>query len=235
MTAPTNSLFPLKIAFSTELETGAIVHPDCIKAVNETAKLCEELGHIVTEVTPQITTSPEMIEESFTTVWLSGCASTINSIARLSGIPAGPSLYEPLTWALYEKGKQYSASDYLSAVTQIQRISREIARFFEDYDLLLSPVLAQPPVKLGTFDAPADDPMKAWDKIVEFAPFTALYNATGQPAMSVPLFWNHNNLPIGSHFVGRFGDEDTLFQLASQLEEARPWSGRKPTVHISNG
>jgi len=224
----------LRIAFGTELVTNGVVHSDCIEAVNETARLCEELGHIVTEVTPQVTTSPEILEESFITVWLSGCVATIDSIARISGIPANPSLYEPLTWALYEKGRRYSAADYLNAITQIQRTSREIARFFENYDILLTPVLAEPPVRLGTFDVSGNDPMKAWDRVVEFAPFTAIYNATGQPAMSVPLFWNSKNLPVGSHFVGRFGDEATLFQLASQLEKARPWVDRKPLIHISN-
>lgn len=224
----------LRIAFGTESDTNGVVHPDCIEAVNQTAKLCEELGHIVTEATPQYSISWEMLEESFNTIWLSGCASSINSIARISGIPASASLYEPLTWALYEKGNQYSASDYLGAIVQIQRISRDIARFFEDYDLLLTPVTAQPPVNLGTFNATEDDPIKAWDRVIEFTPFTATYNTTGQPAMSVPLFWNSDNLPIGSHFVGRFGDEATLFQLASQLEVARPWIGHKPPVHIGN-
>lgn len=206
--------------------------PECVGVVNKTAKLCEDLGHIVIETTPQVTVDPERLIESFTVVWLSGCVATIDSIARISGIPADPGFYEPLTWALYEKGHQYSASDYLNAITLIQRVGREIARFFEDYDILLTPVLAEPPVHLGAFDV-SGDPMKAWDRVVEFAPFTSVYNATGQPAMSVPLFWNAKNLPIGSHFVGRFGDEATLFQLSSQLEKARPWGDRKPIIHIS--
>lgn len=224
----------LRIAFSSELVTDGDVHPDCIGIVQQTAKLCESLGHAVTEVMPQIEASPELLEESFTRVWLGGCAATINAIARISGIPASPSLYEPLTWALYEKGRQYSAADYLNAMTLIQRTSRDIARFFETYDLLLTPVLAEPPVPLGTFTVSGNDPMAAWDRIVKFAPFTAIYNATGQPAMSVPLYWNDDNLPLGSHFVGRFGDEATLFQLASQLEQANPWVDRKPLVHISH-
>jgi amidase len=223
----------LRIAFSTEITNNGTVSPECIDVVNKTAKLCEDLGHVVTETTPQITVDPEKLIESFTIVWLSGCVSTIDSITRISGIPADPGFYEPLTWALYEKGRQYSASDYLNAITLIQRVSREIARFFEDYDILLTPVLAEPPVHLGTFDVSGTDPMKAWDRVIEFAPFTSIYNATGQPAMSVPLFWNKKNLPIGSHFVGRFGDEATLFQLASQLEQARPWIDRKPIIHIS--
>ncbi|MBW2678208.1 MAG: hypothetical protein JRD49_11665 [Deltaproteobacteria bacterium] len=96
--------------------------------------------------------------------------------------------------------------------------------------MLLTPVLAEPPVDLGTFDAPQDNPLVAWDRVVQFAPYTAMFNATGQPAMSVPLYWTSDGLPIGSHFVGRFGDEATLFQLAAQLEKARPWMNRRPPV-----
>lgn len=83
---------------------------------------------------------------------------------------------------------------------------------------------------IGTFDAPESNPMQAWKRVVAFAPFTAAFNATGQPAMSVPLYWNGDNLPVGTHFIGRFGDEATLFRLAAQLEEARPWAARKPPV-----
>ena len=105
-----------------------------------------------------------------------------------------------------------------------------MAHWFLDYDVLMTPTLAEPPVKLGTFDPPSDEPMKAFQRADAFAPFTALFNITGQPAMSVPLFWNKASLPIGVHFVGRFGDEATLFRLASQLEQARPWAERRPPV-----
>jgi amidase len=112
----------------------------------------------------------------------------------------------------------------------LQRVSREIGKFLENYDVVLTPVLSKPPVPIGTFDAPKEDPMKAWEPIAKFAAYTPIFNATGQPAMSVPLFWNKEGLPIGTHFVGRFGDEATLFRLAAQLEEARPWADRRPPV-----
>ncbi|MCK5654487.1 MAG: amidase, partial [Dehalococcoidia bacterium] len=98
------------------------------------------------------------------------------------------------------------------------------------YDVWLTPTLAEPPVPLGTFDSPPDNPMKGFDRAVVFCPFTPLCNFTGQPAMSVPLYWNAEGLPVGTHFIGRFGDEATLFRLAAQLEEARPWAGRRPPV-----
>ena len=220
----------LRIAFSTEINIGGTPHADCVKAVQETASICEDLGHEVVEAAPAITADPEMLEREATVLWLGGCASTIDGIARIGGFTPQSDQFEPLTWALYEIGRQYSASDYLIAVQMLQRVAREIGRFFVDYDVLLTPVLAKPPVTLGTFEAPKENPMQAWDHVIAFAPYTVTFNITGQPAMSVPLIWNADGLPIGSHFVGRFGDEATLFRLAAQLEEARPWANRRPPV-----
>jgi amidase len=163
-------------------------------------------------------------------LWFSSCAATIDTISAIGGFPPDASFFEPLTWALYEKGREFRASDYLMALETVQRMSREMCGFFETYDVLLTPALAEPPVNLGTFDAPKENPMAAWDRVAQFTPFTPLFNATGQPAMSVPLYWNADGLPIGSHFVGRFGDEATLFRLAAQLEAARPWAERRPPI-----
>jgi amidase len=220
----------LRIAFTTEINIGGTPHADCVKAVQDTAALCEDLGHEVVEAAPTITVDPEMLEREATVLWLGGLASSIDGIARIGGFTPQADQFEPLTWALYEIGREYSASDYLIALQTLQRVAREIGMFFVDYDVLITPVLGEPPVSLGTFDAPKDNPMQAWERVVAFAPYTVTFNITGQPAMSVPLFWNENGLPIGSHFVGRFGDEATLFRLASQLEEARPWANRRPPV-----
>jgi amidase len=138
--------------------------------------------------------------------------------------------FEPLTWALYEMGRQQSASSYLLSLTFLQRVARDIARFFLKYDVLLTPTLAEPPVPLGTFDSPPENPLHGLRRAEAFVPFTPICNVTGQPAMSVPLYWNGQGLPVGVHFVGRFGDEATLFRLAAQLESARPWAGRRPPV-----
>ncbi len=127
-------------------------------------------------------------------------------------------------------GDQYTAADYLQALATLQRITRQVADFFVDYDVWLTPTLAEPPVPLGTFDSPPDDPLRGFRRAKEFVPFTPICNITGQPAMSVPLFWNAEDLPIGTHFISRFGDEATLFRLASQLEQARPWADRRPPV-----
>jgi amidase len=114
------------------------------------------------------------------------------------------------------------------SVQTLQSIGRLVARFFVDYDVLLTPTLAQPPVPLGTFNSQPDDPLAGFRRTRDFVPFTPICNATGQPAMSVPLFWNSGDLPIGVQFIGRFGDEATLFRLAAQLEAARPWTDRCP-------
>ncbi|MCP4263233.1 MAG: amidase [Planctomycetes bacterium] len=222
----------LKIAFSTETFTGRAIHEDCLAASNDAASLCRDLGHEVIDVNLTPAGDQDDILHAFNVLWYSGCASSINTIARIGGITPKADYFEPLTWAIYETGREFSASDYLMAVRTLQSASRDICRFFIDYDVLLTPVLAEPPVDLGTFDAPESNPMQAWERVVEFAPFTATFNATGQPAMSVPLYWNEDNLPVGTHFAGRFGDEATLFRLAAQLEKARPWATRRPQTSV---
>lgn len=220
----------LRIAFSTETGSVNKPHPDCINAIKETATLCEELGHEVVEDIWEITTDAEILEWAYIVLWTGGFASSIDGIAREGGFTPVKDMFEHYTWLLYEEGIKYSASDYLIALGILQRISRDICRFFVDYDVLLTPTLAEPPVPLGTFDVQEDNIKKFWDRMDEFSPYTLIYNVTGQPAMSVPLFWNKEGLPIGSHFVGRFGDEATLFRLAAQLEETRPWADKRPPV-----
>lgn len=222
----------LRIGFSTETQVEEELHPDCKKAILNAASLCEDMGHEVVETGPVIANIDEFMQ-AFTVLWYGGCVSTIDNISRLSGQPPKSEQYEPLTWAIYELGSQYTASDYITAVSLLQRSARLFSRFFTDYDVFLTSVLAKPPVPIGTFDAPQDNPMDAWEKIISFMNlYTPVCNATGQPGMSVPLYWNDQGLPIGVHFSGGFGDEGTLFRLAAQLEEARPWKDKRPSVSI---
>jgi len=218
----------LRIAFTTTATTGATVHADCVSAVHDAAALCADLGHNVVETTLEL--PGDKITEWFMTLWSAGCTSEIDSIALRTGQTPSKDDFEALTWALYEMGQQQSASAYMLAVTGLQMLSRDIARLFIDYDIVLTPTLAEPPVPLGTFDSPPDNPLYGIIRAGEFLPFTPLCNITGQPAMSVPLFWNSEGLPVGTHFIGRFGDEATLFRLAAQLEKARPWANRRPQV-----
>jgi amidase len=154
----------------------------------------------------------------------------IEKLAPLMGREATPELFEPLTWALYDMGRQNTAASYLVAYDAMQRYARAFARKFVEVDAWLLPTLAEPPVPLGTFDAPPDEPMSALFRAAAFTPFCPLANLTGNPAMSVPLHWSADGLPVGVQFIGRFGDEATLFRLAGQLESARPWAHRRPPL-----
>jgi amidase len=218
----------LHIAFTVEAGPGIEIHEDCVKAVQEAAALCSQLGHEVKEASPQI--QRELVTQAFLAVWAAGVAANLEGISRMTGEPSKPDQVEPLTWALYEMGRQMKASDYLLSLNVFQTLGRDMDRFMLDYDVWLTPTLGEPPVPLGTFDSPPDNPLHGFLRAAQFVPFTPLANATGQPAMSVPLFWNDGGLPVGTHFVGRFGDEATLFRLAAQLEQARPWAKRRPPV-----
>ncbi len=218
----------LRIAFTTLTAAGASVHPDCVEAVKDAAALCADLGHSVEEAPPVVPT--ELMARAFMTIWSAGVAHDIDSMAVLTGKTPASGQFEPLTWALYEAGRQQTASGYLLAVTVIQTIARDFGRFFVNYDVHLTPTLGEPPVPLGSFEATPENPLRGYARAGAFVPFTPVCNMTGQPAMSVPLFWNAAGLPIGTHFIGRFGDEATLFKLAAQLEAARPWAGRRPPV-----
>ncbi|MHA1255464.1 MAG: amidase family protein [Promethearchaeota archaeon] len=135
---------------------------------------------------------------------------------------------------MYQNSKSFSASDYLLALGECQLFSRKLAQWFhnDEYDLLLTPTLTIPPVEIGSFTA--ENVGRTVQLLSQMSAFTSVFNTTGQPAMSIPLYWNGDNLPIGLHFAGRFGDEATLFRLAAQLEQERPWIDKIPPIHCSN-
>ena len=222
----------LRIAFSLWPPIDTPVHQDCTKAVASTAKLLEDLGHKVEEAAPKV--EMEQYRQAFMVLWLSGFAQTVESIAQASGSEPKPDLYEPANWQLYQQGSTIKAWEYLRAVGYFQALSRRFASFFETYDVWLTPSVAEPPPKLGVLhpgpEVAAPDATRMVQRVFQFVPFTQFANTTGQPAMSVPLHWNDAGLPIGLHFTGRFGDEATLFRLAAQLEQARPWIGRWPPI-----
>jgi amidase len=216
----------LQIAFSRETPLKTAIHPDCADAALDAARLCEALGHRVVEAFPPL--DWEALWLGFTTVLAAGLAWTIRDWhRRLNREPVSDS-FEPFIQALYDRGESIRAPEYLTAIFNIQAAARKMAAFFEEYDIWLTPTLGAPPVNLGTFTFDGGDPFELRRRMTAFSPFTFVANATGQPAMSVPLFWNAANLPIGTHFMGRFGDEATLFRLARQLETARPWLKRVP-------
>jgi amidase len=217
----------LRIAVTTVAANGAPVHPDCVAAVQDAARLAASLGHMVEEAAPVI--DSDVVANAFITLWSAGCAWGIDDWTRRTGRTPSPDDLEPLTAALAEMGRRRTAADLLLTLQDLQAISRTVAAFFTAHDVWLTPTLAEPPLPLGSFEDP-DDPIHGLRRSAAFVPFTPIANATGQPAMSVPLFWNADGLPIGTHWVGRFGDEATLLRLAAQLEAVRPWAGRRPPI-----
>jgi amidase len=218
----------LRIAFTRQTPMGIPLHPDCIAAVEDAAKLCQELGHEVEEASPNV--GGEQLIQTFTDLWSAGNTWTIDTVAMLTGTPPDAKNFEILTWALYELGQQVSAARYLGAITQLQIMARQVAGFHQRYDLWLTPTLCTPPVELGYIVSTEAEPMRGFERAAEFVPYTPVQNVTGQPAMSVPLFWNAEGLPIGVHFAAAYNGEATLFRLAAQLEEARPWANKRPPI-----
>jgi len=239
----------LRIAFTTRPLLPGTVHPDCVRGVEETARLCQDLGHIVEEAAPQI--DGHAFARDFLTMVCAETRADIEEGEALTGRKARYGEFEPATWALGLLGRQISASDYSGALRALQRAARQVGAFFEKYDVLLTPTLATPPMEigwlqptgvkavalklLGSLNAGALLNKLAGiealaEEVFAFIPFTPVFNVTGQPAMSVPLVWNDEGLPIGMHFVARFGEEATLFRLAAQLERARPWFDRRPPI-----
>jgi amidase len=221
----------LKIGFTTMgADPSAQIHPDCVEAVRQAASLCSELGHDVEEMKTRWAQEYDGIARDFMVLYSGQVAATVTTIFKVLGQKPSAEWFEPLTWMLYEMGTRFHAGDYLNAVTSLQRFSRAVASLFLTYDVTLTPTLSQPPPRLGTLTPEGEDPAVSWVRVGRLCAFTPIENITGQPAMSVPLFWNSDGLPVGVHFSGRFGEEATLFRLAAQLEEARPWKGRLPPV-----
>ncbi len=220
----------LRIAFATKKLDGTRLHPDCIAAVKAAARLCEAAGHIVEEASP--TLDQAVLIPAFMAYWTGHLAAGIDMIAALTGQKPARNQFEGLTWGLYQAGKKVSAIDYLNAKTALQQAARVAAAFHETYDCWVSATLGAPPVKLGVFDLEETNPEKSFGPMIDYVPFTAMQNATGQPAINLPLHWNKAGLPIGVQFVGRYGDETTLLKLAAQLEKAQPWAHRYKTIEL---
>jgi amidase len=219
----------LRIGFSVEPPMMEFsVHPDCKAAVNDAATLCEELGHHVEEARPP--PDPVRLGDAFDVVWTASISAAMEGWSQRLGRRATRADVEPLTWAVHEHGSAWKAADLLLAIAELQRAARHIAQWHESYDLWLTPTVSTPPPPLGRFDSIPENPLRGYERDAEFCPFTPLQNCTGQPAMSVPLSWNSEGLPVGVQFAARFGEESTLFRLAGQLEQARPWAERRPPL-----
>ena len=223
----------LKIAWSTKGMMNAVIDPECLRAVAEAAALCESLGHQVTEA------QPSYDEGSFhaanLTYWSGFLAGGIAGASQMLGLTPSPDNLEAATWACYQHGASLKLLDLEMADVLANMVCRTVAPFFTEYDLLITPVLADPPLPLGFLNqnAPVPNAKAYYDFLFGRVPFTALANLTGQPAISLPLHQTPAGLPVGVHFVAPWGDEATLFNIAGQLEQAAPWHQRRPPVHVT--
>lgn len=217
----------LRIGVQTEAFNGAEVDADCVAAATDAAALCAELGHAVEPVT--LSLNRAAWTAAAWTIVRTSTRVTVDDRAAALGRAATEADVERATWTM-ATAPEASAGEYARAVRAIHALGREVNRFFEDYDLLLSPTMGVPPLELGRLSLDREDQKAYRADILRTVGFTSLFNASGNPAMSVPLYWNAQGLPIGAQFAGRSADESTLFRLAGQLEAARPWEGRRPPI-----
>jgi amidase len=220
----------LRIALSTEPVTDHVADPEVVAAAKATAATLEGLGHTVEEPSLEELVGFDLIE-TFLVRWAAGQAATLAQLGEITGEEVREEDVEPLTWALAERGRAASSGDYLRAVGAHQAMTRMIAAIYESgIDLLLTPTLGEPPPPLGSFDDSGPDPLAAIHRAELTATFTAAFNATGQPAISLPLHASEAGLPIGVQLVAAYGREDLLIRIASQLEQAEPWAERRAPV-----
>jgi amidase len=205
----------LRIALTATPPIDAPVARECTSAAQDAASLLEELGHTVDEAAPEW--DGDRLFSGFMKVW--------QVMPALQPLPRD--LFEPETQALMEAAAKLGAVDYVRATVGLREVSRRIVAFFECYDLLLTPTLAQPPVPIGALED--DDPWVQFANAGRFTPFTQVANITGLPAVSLPLSWS-GGLPIGVQLVGRPAGEAALIRVSAQLEQARPWRDRRPPV-----
>jgi amidase len=221
----------LRIGVMTTAPAGQFdLHPGCVAAAEGAGELLESLGHGVEESHPEALDDPVYIDR-FIARWYVAVASNLEYWSLKSGEPVTAEGVEASTWALGEMGRALGAVDLLGIIAYQQGSARAAAAWWESgFDLLLTPTLGEPPPPLGSFGFDPAEPEAFLRRGVPTAGFTAYWNATGQPAISLPLHWSDDGLPIGVQLVAGYGEEALLLRLAAQLEEARPWSERTPAV-----
>jgi amidase len=241
----------LRIAFTDKPFLGNRVDDACREGLANTVTLLQELGHEVIEDAPVF--DGMAMARAFLMMLAAETCADIEAGEKLLGRKATTHDYEQDTWALGLLGKQISAGEFVQAIRQFQLVSRVVGAFFTDYDVLLTPTLAEPPIFTGSLGSPKGEAIALqvlnWlnagkilntmgmidtvaERVFQFTPYTTVFNVTGNPAMSVPLHWSNDGLPVGLHFVGRYAEEATLFRLAGQLEQARPWFDKTPQMGI---
>jgi Asp-tRNA(Asn)/Glu-tRNA(Gln) amidotransferase A subunit family amidase len=221
----------LRIALCTRFNDGPTTDPACVRAAENAARLCETLGHRV-----EIRCPPFSLEQygRSNVIITAHISEQIKTRTRELGRPLREHDLEPLTWKALKMSENQTSIDYVEAQVAIHGLVRIIGRFFVPYDVLITPTLARPPLPTGTLRDQSDEYLVHRAKVRKFSSFTGIFNATGQPAISLPLGSTEDGLPVGVQFVAKSGREDILLRLASQIERAAPWSSRRPLCAIGN-
>jgi amidase len=207
---------------------------ECSAAVEETGRLLESLGHHVSLAHPDALDEHELMLVGFSTIVACWTAKGLAHWGEVIGQPVREGDVEAGTWGMASPGKDFSAVEYLTAVEGLHAWSRRMARWWaEDFDLLVTPTIAAPPPRLGELTPGPDDDVAPGEKIFGLVSFTPQFNVTGQPAISLPLAWSSEDLPIGVQLVAAGARDDLLIRIASQLEQARPWAQRRPPIWAS--
>lgn len=222
---------PLKIGFTLKAQGDIPIQTDCMTAVENTISLLRDLGHTVEEASPDY--SAMDLAYHCALMGISFVRAEVNAYLQTLGRSLQDDDLEIATRGLLDVMQNSTATDYATALKYINQTSRQAGIFYQSYDFWLTPTLAQAPAKLGyLFCKDPDDAMAFYERISAYTPFTGFANATGLPAMSIPLHWNTENLPVGVQFVGRSGEEALMFALAAQLENAKPWSGKYQEINL---
>tara|TARA_Y100000590_G_scaffold136961_1_gene156770 strand:- start:32213 stop:33643 length:1431 start_codon:yes stop_codon:yes gene_type:complete len=223
---------PGKLKIALHLPTDSIqIDDDVVTSIKNTAKLCEDLGHHIEEASPEA--DNEALSEAIGIIISANVSLALEQRAEALGTEVTPDVVENITYRMYENGKTFSADQYAKATLINHQAGRVLGNFMENYDLILSPVLNKPPVKIGEIDMSSPDIATYIERLSSYSGFTAIYNQTGQPSISVPLGFSKNELPIGSMFTAKFGNDELLISVASQLETASPWAAKKPPIYSS--
>jgi amidase len=217
----------LRIAFTDRSPYGDAIDPEITAATREIAALLAGLGHHVEERAPVLAADPAAV---MATIVAANTALNVRQAEQRFARAMTSDDFEVLTLASAHNAQKTTATDYVAAQLSAFQISRALAAFFKSRDVLLCPTLCLPPLRIGELNTMSDDLSHIAPVLRRYMPATAMFNMSGQPAMSVPLAWNAAGLPLGMMFSARFGDEATLFRLAAQLEQTRPWKGKLPPV-----
>jgi len=218
----------LRIALCVTPWNDEPVDAECRQAAEDAARLCESLGHHVAIARPEFDTAA--FRTATRTLVAGNVLATLEARAKAVGKTLEASDVEPLTWSMVEIGRGCTAADYARSVTTIHGVGRVVARFFAGYDILLTPTMCSPPWPIGVLSLSTGDRNAYFMALNRSIGFTSLFNASGNPAASLPLHWSAQGLPVGVQIVAPFGDEATIFRLAAQIETARPWKDRRPPL-----